>query len=386
MNLILAYKSCCGKIVFAPKITTLEGKNMYISPIRINTKANFRLKNYENKNINNNNLNFTSRAVSRQQYSETLHFYCPYYSICSHKDIDTFTGLYDKNCLLNDLKTIVDSKQEGQGFSVAMFDMDNFKSVNELLGYTVGDTFIKIISDIIKSTARSYDLKAYRFGGEEFVVLFNAQNEDIKDNFVTEVLKSVNSNQEINSHGITYMQNAGSRLIDYSLQSDKIDYINSLEANYKLLKQLENGFESDEARQDPYFLECLSSTEKKYKTEYLALINERLESADTDEQTKSWLSDIKAKMEQNEPINEKESYDLKKYISSVYDKSYEIYKLSRWMSDYKANNGFSITGGIVEYSPQDLTNKTPLDIITEVGEELKQGKQIRKGRSYVAQA
>ena len=39
-------------------------------------------------------------------------------------------------------KRIEEGKSSGKALSIAMFDMDNFKSVNELLGYETGDMFI----------------------------------------------------------------------------------------------------------------------------------------------------------------------------------------------------------------------------------------------------
>lgn len=55
--------------------------------------------------------------------------------------------------------------------SVAMIDVDRFKSVNDTYGHDAGDIVLKEISLAIAGELRSTDLLA-RFGGEEFVVLF----------------------------------------------------------------------------------------------------------------------------------------------------------------------------------------------------------------------
>lgn len=56
-------------------------------------------------------------------------------------------------------------------FTVAIFDLDYFKKINDTWGHLAGDYVLKSFSDLIKNEVRPYDLVA-RFGGEEFVVLF----------------------------------------------------------------------------------------------------------------------------------------------------------------------------------------------------------------------
>ena len=55
--------------------------------------------------------------------------------------------------------------------SVALFDLDHFKRINDTLGHGAGDMAIRRFGEILRATVRATDLAA-RYGGEEFAVLF----------------------------------------------------------------------------------------------------------------------------------------------------------------------------------------------------------------------
>jgi diguanylate cyclase (GGDEF)-like protein len=59
----------------------------------------------------------------------------------------------------------------GAPVSVACFDLDHFKRLNDTLGHGAGDMAIRHFGEILRAAVRSSDL-ACRHGGEEFAVLF----------------------------------------------------------------------------------------------------------------------------------------------------------------------------------------------------------------------
>jgi two-component system cell cycle response regulator len=56
--------------------------------------------------------------------------------------------------------------------------MDNFKDVNDSYGHLVGDEILRNIGRLLQSSIRHED-EAFRWGGDEFVILFHNQEGDI---------------------------------------------------------------------------------------------------------------------------------------------------------------------------------------------------------------
>lgn len=81
-------------------------------------------------------------------------------------DIDQLTGLYSRRAFSQDIKKIGKEKT----YSLIFIDVDNFREFNNEYGHDSGDEVLIKISDTVKSSIRQND-RAYRYGGEEIVVL-----------------------------------------------------------------------------------------------------------------------------------------------------------------------------------------------------------------------
>ncbi|MDP6625908.1 MAG: GGDEF domain-containing protein, partial [Nitrospinota bacterium] len=68
------------------------------------------------------------------------------------------------------------ARMADENLSVAMIDVDHFKSVNDNYGHPAGDRILKKLSALLKSITRKEDINA-RFGGEEFIILLPGTNE-----------------------------------------------------------------------------------------------------------------------------------------------------------------------------------------------------------------
>jgi len=68
-------------------------------------------------------------------------------------------------------KKMVTSKEGETPLSLAIIDIDKFKSINDTYGHDIGDIIIKSLANEVSGVLREGDIVA-RFGGEEFMVVF----------------------------------------------------------------------------------------------------------------------------------------------------------------------------------------------------------------------
>lgn len=85
---------------------------------------------------------------------------------------DFLTGLYNRMYIFERLEEMVAYyRRTDQPISVALLDLDYFKSINDTRGHLAGDFILKEFSDILTKNIRPYDLLG-RYGGEEFIIIF----------------------------------------------------------------------------------------------------------------------------------------------------------------------------------------------------------------------
>lgn len=84
---------------------------------------------------------------------------------------DPLTGLFNRSQLYVTLEREVSrTRRSDRGFCVLMIDLDGLKAINDSAGHLRGDDVLRAIGGIIQGSIRTVD-SAYRFGGDEFVVL-----------------------------------------------------------------------------------------------------------------------------------------------------------------------------------------------------------------------
>ncbi|TKJ35287.1 MAG: hypothetical protein CEE38_15785 [Planctomycetes bacterium B3_Pla] len=84
---------------------------------------------------------------------------------------DALTAVGSRRLLEDKLETeCTRAKRYKCPFSLAIIDLDNFKTINDTLGHTTGDDALRKLAECMKSQKRTSDILA-RYGGDEFVIL-----------------------------------------------------------------------------------------------------------------------------------------------------------------------------------------------------------------------
>ena len=109
--------------------------------------------------------------------------------------LDSFTNLYHKNKGQQLIETTLQEFPK-QKHALILFDLDNFKEINDKYGHLIGDQVLKSTADELKKIFRRTDIIG-RFGGDEFFVLMK----NIPDEAVLlSKLKQLLSNKQMPYH------------------------------------------------------------------------------------------------------------------------------------------------------------------------------------------
>jgi len=91
-------------------------------------------------------------------------------------DHDALTNIYNRVKFNSMFSQIIETSQRhNEDFSIILFDIDHFKSVNDTYGHNVGDRVLVELVSLVKIGLRDKNVFA-RWGGEEFVILCRRTN------------------------------------------------------------------------------------------------------------------------------------------------------------------------------------------------------------------
>lgn len=94
---------------------------------------------------------------------------------------DPLTKLPNRRLLLDRLHLALLASERSRQYGALLFlDMDKFKSLNDTLGHNIGDLMLIEVAERIKTGIREVDTVA-RFGGDEFVVLFEDLGDTVEE-------------------------------------------------------------------------------------------------------------------------------------------------------------------------------------------------------------
>lgn len=105
--------------------------------------------------------------------------------------IDGLTQISNHRFLIEHLKAKMSEASRTRGhLSIAIFDIDDFKKVNDSKGHVCGDQVLVDFAAIIKDSIRGTDV-AGRYGGEEFMVIFPSASLDVAQKISERIRKTV---------------------------------------------------------------------------------------------------------------------------------------------------------------------------------------------------
>lgn len=85
--------------------------------------------------------------------------------------LDPVTGLYNRHAAHEHLESyLAQSRRSGEGFSIVTLDLDDFKAINDSLGHPIGDEMLRLVAQRLQQVLKP-GARAYRFGGDEFVMI-----------------------------------------------------------------------------------------------------------------------------------------------------------------------------------------------------------------------
>ncbi|MCS5422912.1 MULTISPECIES: sensor domain-containing diguanylate cyclase [Psychrilyobacter] len=115
---------------------------------------------------------------------------------------DPLTGVYNRYEFEKSVKeNIRIFERYNTHFSLIMYDIDNFKSINDTFGHCIGDKVLKELCRLVTKNIRGID-KLFRLGGDEFVILL--PESDQKDAFkLAERLKDEVSSFDFSGDNLT---------------------------------------------------------------------------------------------------------------------------------------------------------------------------------------
>lgn len=142
---------------------------------------------------------------------------------------DELTGLLNRRAGFQRLDEEINrGERYNTTFSVAMYDLDNFKAINDTHGHGTGDEILQEITVLVSEMLRDSDLHI-RMGGEEFLIIMpgvNAQEaalgmERVRETMAEKTFTAHQLKVTLSSGIACYVEGSGTRLLD---RADKAMY------------------------------------------------------------------------------------------------------------------------------------------------------------------
>jgi diguanylate cyclase (GGDEF)-like protein len=166
---------------------------------------------------------------------------------------DSLTGLANRAYFHEMVCDAVSTGDQNRSVALAVFDLDDFKSVNDTLGHPVGDGLIYAVAERLNRFAGE-DVKVSRFGGDEFMIFFNDVKEpDAFGMLLDDIFASLNGDVDVAGHALRIQSSAGAVLATAKDADVDAMIVKADLALYKAKENGKNGWRLFEAVMDQAF-------------------------------------------------------------------------------------------------------------------------------------
>lgn len=116
---------------------------------------------------------------------------------------DALTGLHNRALLASTLEQAMEqSRRTGTPMTILGLDLDAFKAINDSMGHHTGDEVLRGVADILRARIRRSD-RAFRLGGEEFLVFLYGTDENQGRQVAEDLRKTVEQRTLIPDRPVT---------------------------------------------------------------------------------------------------------------------------------------------------------------------------------------
>lgn len=283
---------------------------------------------------------------------------------------DTKIGLLNhanmKVCLAKDF---IKAQKSGENLSLAILDMDYFKSFNDNLGHDNGDIVLVRIAQNIMNVTKKYGSKGFRYGGEEFVVLTKGKSPQESKKIIDEIAKSIQKDPIIQGYMPEFRKAVTADIDFFSEGIGKIEEIN---------KNLKGRREGETPKNLPQAVKDIISVFECHMAKF-----------GTDSHLSAVVETLKTTSEKDLPnLFSKDSKLGKKSIAETLkdmQKTYEEKKVfpEMWLRHIDTHGNFTISGGIINLEGSDKIQHY-YELIPIADKALKSAKE--NGRNSIIQA
>ncbi|TDG00097.1 EAL domain-containing protein [Paenibacillus piri] len=170
---------------------------------------------------------------------------------------DELTGLPNRRMFNQAISETIEDRRDKPGqFAVMVLDIDRFKMINDSLGHTYGDLFLKEVSGRIRQSAEGFDVTVARLGGDEFTLLCHGRYDGDETSVLAErIIRTIQLPYRLKDNDFYVTASIGIAVFPEHGR-DAVDLLKNADtAMYEVKKQGKNGFRFFSPELDAQLLE-----------------------------------------------------------------------------------------------------------------------------------